>query len=68
MPYFSLYYLFFYFCFTIVFAPKKIKIKMMTNFTKFSPTYANQGDKDEKELQDPISATSTTKKVTMSST
>lgn len=28
----------------------------MTNFTKFAPTYANQGDKDEKELQDPINA------------
>lgn len=43
----------------------------MTNFTKFAPTYANQGDKDEKELQDPINATSTTKrtqKTTMSST
>jgi hypothetical protein len=43
----------------------------MTNFTKFAPTYANQGDKDEKELPDPISTTSTTKrtkKMTMSST
>jgi hypothetical protein len=40
--------------------PKKKKV--MTSFTRFAPTYANQGDKDEKELQDPISATSTTEK------